>query len=282
MQNRRKVQRLRAVSRLFSNVQQQSEDPKVFNPRTSKKRSSLDRISLDLGIRMNDLDGFAVLREHPDEFDSFNSTMAFGNLNSDIPSLENKTEPRSVPKFVPNLSSRDSFSNYSRKSMNGVFDALLKHEPKQIMEVSGNPSNIEPQKIAVKPRVASPKLEKPSYARSPPTKHESKRSASIDESFYSKSMPTTNTRAVTCENVENWSDEAIQEYIGINGRGVRAIGSYSPDARVKRIKRFKVKRSQRCWKKRVSYTVRKLFAESRMRVKGRFVKKSEARMLMAE
>ena len=59
-------------------------------------------------------------------------------------------------------------------------------------------------------------------------------------------------------------------------RGERhLIGSYSPLRRQKRVREFMEKRKRRIWKKRIKYDVRKSFADSRLRVKGRFVKKSD-------
>ena len=59
------------------------------------------------------------------------------------------------------------------------------------------------------------------------------------------------------------------------------IGAYSPDSRKVRIARFLEKRNHRVWTKTVKYDVRKNFADSRLRVKGRFVKK-EDELLMRE
>ena len=53
------------------------------------------------------------------------------------------------------------------------------------------------------------------------------------------------------------------------------IGIYSPQARKIRINKFIEKRKFRMWSKKVKYDVRKSFADSRVRVKGRFVKKNE-------
>ena len=57
------------------------------------------------------------------------------------------------------------------------------------------------------------------------------------------------------------------------------IGVYSPDARRKRIQRFLEKRKKRVWTKKVKYDVRKNFADSRLRVKGRFVKKEDEEIM---
>jgi hypothetical protein len=57
------------------------------------------------------------------------------------------------------------------------------------------------------------------------------------------------------------------------------IGAYSPDSRKIRVGRFHEKRHQRVWTKSVKYDVRKNFADSRLRVKGRFVKKEDELMM---
>lgn len=57
------------------------------------------------------------------------------------------------------------------------------------------------------------------------------------------------------------------------------VGAYSPESRRARIAKFLDKRQHRIWKKRVKYDVRKNFADSRLRVKGRFVKKEDEELL---
>ena len=53
----------------------------------------------------------------------------------------------------------------------------------------------------------------------------------------------------------------------------KLLGAYSKENRRERIERFLAKRDRRVWTKKVKYDVRKNFADSRVRVKGRFVKK---------
>ena len=53
------------------------------------------------------------------------------------------------------------------------------------------------------------------------------------------------------------------------------IGIYLPDARKARIAKFHSKRKMRIWRKRIKYDCRKKLADSRPRIKGRFVKRSD-------
>jgi hypothetical protein len=82
------------------------------------------------------------------------------------------------------------------------------------------------------------------------------------------------------------SDPNIRTSVDSNGllhveRPDGWIGAYSPESRKVRIARFLEKRNHRVWTKTVKYDVRKNFADSRLRVKGRFVKK-EDELLMRE
>jgi hypothetical protein len=52
------------------------------------------------------------------------------------------------------------------------------------------------------------------------------------------------------------------------------IGIYTPAERAAIIARFHRKRSRRVWNKKIRYGCRKNLADRRMRVKGRFVKRS--------
>ena len=57
------------------------------------------------------------------------------------------------------------------------------------------------------------------------------------------------------------------------------IGAYSVAERARRIARFMEKRAARIWHKNIKYEVRKNFADSRLRVKGRFVPKDHEQLL---
>jgi hypothetical protein len=61
----------------------------------------------------------------------------------------------------------------------------------------------------------------------------------------------------------------------MNGR----IGIYTAAERAAIIARFQRKRSRRVWNKKIRYGCRKSLADRRLRVKGRFVKRSEQEIL---
>lgn len=63
-----------------------------------------------------------------------------------------------------------------------------------------------------------------------------------------------------------------------NGR----IGIYTPAERAAIISRFQGKRSRRVWNKKIRYNCRKNLADRRMRVKGRFVKRSTEQQARAK
>jgi hypothetical protein len=69
-------------------------------------------------------------------------------------------------------------------------------------------------------------------------------------------------------------------YWQADGRECGNVGLYPPSERRRRIDRFLEKRRSRVWSKSVKYDVRKNFADSRIRVKGRFVKKEEQEFML--
>lgn len=82
----------------------------------------------------------------------------------------------------------------------------------------------------------------------------------------------------------SWSDPQLTVSLDEDGlRNVERpdgwVGAYSPDSRKERIKHFLAKRNHRVWTKSVKYNVRKDFANSRLRVKGRFVKKEDETLM---
>jgi hypothetical protein len=70
--------------------------------------------------------------------------------------------------------------------------------------------------------------------------------------------------------VPHSNSTTIVQVYNQNGR----IGIYTPAERAAIISRFHGKRTRRMWKKKIRYDCRKSLADRRMRVKGRFVKRS--------
>ena len=68
-------------------------------------------------------------------------------------------------------------------------------------------------------------------------------------------------------------NKSHSDKVGARASDGFSLGSYTPEERRRRIERFLEKRKLRVWTKRVKYDVRKNFADSRVRVRGRFVKK---------
>ncbi len=101
-----------------------------------------------------------------------------------------------------------------------------------------------------------------------------------------KSSSTSNPSTTTANNAQ--SQQQQQDMVTtINSDGTTTtislelcnkdgrIGIYLPDARIARIARFHAKRSNRIWRKRIKYDCRKKLADSRPRIKGRFVKRTD-------
>ncbi len=66
----------------------------------------------------------------------------------------------------------------------------------------------------------------------------------------------------------------------INRENKSKIGKLTIEERRIKVQRFREKRTQRRWKKTIEYECRKVVADRRPRVRGRFVSKLEAQVLL--
>eukprot|EP00522_Entomoneis_paludosa_P013038 CAMPEP_0172449614 /NCGR_PEP_ID=MMETSP1065-20121228/8269_1 /TAXON_ID=265537 /ORGANISM="Amphiprora paludosa, Strain CCMP125" /LENGTH=545 /DNA_ID=CAMNT_0013201319 /DNA_START=881 /DNA_END=2518 /DNA_ORIENTATION=+ len=92
-------------------------------------------------------------------------------------------------------------------------------------------------------------------------------------SYTATTTTTTNSSTTTTVTVTASTNTATLPMDKLNKDG--RIGIYFPDARKARIARFHAKRARRIWRKRIKYDCRKKLADSRPRIKGRFVKRSD-------
>lgn len=84
-------------------------------------------------------------------------------------------------------------------------------------------------------------------------------------------LPSSLSATITATAATGATATFSMELLNKGGR----IGIYLPDARKARIARFHAKRKMRIWRKRIKYDCRKKLADSRPRIKGRFVKRSD-------
>jgi hypothetical protein len=82
---------------------------------------------------------------------------------------------------------------------------------------------------------------------------------------------TTTTTVIPSPSTTTTNGTFSMDLLNKEGR----IGIYLPAARKERIARFHEKRARRIWRKRIKYDCRKKLADSRPRIKGRFVKRSD-------
>ena len=124
---------------------------------------------------------------------------------------------------------------------------------------------------AVSAEFPKPVVKKSSSARRPPAP---KPAAPVPTTALSNAaqpkLDSSTTAVVSSSSSSsgNFSPQTL-ELLNKGGR----IGIYLPEARKARIERFHAKRSRRVWRKRIKYDCRKKLADSRPRVKGRFVKR---------
>lgn len=80
-----------------------------------------------------------------------------------------------------------------------------------------------------------------------------------------------NTQTITINGIPTLVSVSLD---GLSTVVVR-IGAYTREERQQRIDRFRAKKMRRVWRKQIKYDCRKKLADTRPRVKGRFVSRAE-------
>jgi hypothetical protein len=162
---------------------------------------------------------------------------------------------------------------HEQRALEGVRSSSLEEcepAPVKAMTVSvPDPAPVLSTSMATTAAVSTNTTAKTSAAVDSTTATESSTSASTSGGV----VPTTATisSTSTTTSTTTTSTTISMELLNKDGR----IGIYLPEARRARIARFHAKRSNRVWRKRIKYDCRKKLADSRPRIKGRFVKRSD-------
>jgi hypothetical protein len=143
------------------------------------------------------------------------------------------------------------------------------HEQTALEKVTLDPEVVSapaptPPIVPPKPKVARPK---PEVVRSTDSDSLVPMRTMTTHTTRTNGLPVTSTTTVSTATSTTFSLELLNR----DGR----IGIYLPEARRARIARFHAKRCRRIWRKRIKYDCRKKLADSRPRIKGRFVKRSD-------
>lgn len=85
--------------------------------------------------------------------------------------------------------------------------------------------------------------------------------------------------SIDSEMVQSAPEESSYQKLVVGEDGERRIGIYTVEERKELIRQFLKKRKMRVWGKKIKYRVRKTFADSRLRVKGRFISKENESLL---
>lgn len=204
-------------------------------------------------------------------------------VSKPIPIPAAKPEPKLTPNPEPMTTSTQPKKKGRRKSDSAAMDRKLKAKLKQ--ELAEQKRKEKQDKREQREREKQEKREARLAAKEEKKKlkDQKKAAAAAAQAMEEDEKPvhvpgSGRPRSMSDPNFKTSRDEfGLMEIERPEGW----VGAYSPESRKVRIEKFLAKRHQRVWTKTVKYDVRKNFADSRLRVKGRFVKK-EDEMLMRD
>jgi CCT motif len=179
------------------------------------------------------------------------------NMNDRNPSTTNQTTTSSIQQHHQPLPTRPTatFTTTSKKQNSSRTAPIHQPQPLVVNSNSAIQSNLS------------------TTIKSHPQQQQQQRK-SINHHHHTTPSTTSTTihqdTAMTI-NTDGTTTTISLELCNKDGR----IGIYLPEARIARIARFHAKRSNRIWRKRIKYDCRKKLADSRPRIKGRFVKRTD-------
>eukprot|EP00339_Tiarina_fusa_P017627 CAMPEP_0117070622 /NCGR_PEP_ID=MMETSP0472-20121206/49622_1 /TAXON_ID=693140 ORGANISM="Tiarina fusus, Strain LIS" /NCGR_SAMPLE_ID=MMETSP0472 /ASSEMBLY_ACC=CAM_ASM_000603 /LENGTH=686 /DNA_ID=CAMNT_0004793815 /DNA_START=57 /DNA_END=2118 /DNA_ORIENTATION=+ len=150
------------------------------------------------------------------------------------------------------------------------------HEKNALLKVQATDLDGPPQGLLADSKLAAPQLEPDQHTPHPNTPNPLPMYTTVEQTppvAPGSSSEIATLPSALSNNAANASSPATfqMELLNKDGR----IGIYLPEARRQRIARFHAKRKMRIWRKRIKYDCRKKLADSRPRIKGRFVKRSD-------
>jgi len=246
---------------------------------------------MDCGLVVHDMDfshgghHFEVVDPHPYSFDRVPRSFEVKRRRGPP---QRQPRPPPPPRFFPHHHSQqqqqqraydDGDDDDDAEDMmrdEDILAALLPQDsPKSVTEFG------RIQKIIVKPPLLPPPLVRLEERFSDSSDH-----CSSEASYATPLAEERRPHRRDLRSSEDLLDDLLEKRttldslrVDATARGPGYVGAYSPRARKARVALFLQKRSRRVWTKKVKYDVRKNFADSRMRVKGRFVKKEDEDML---
>lgn len=257
-------------------------------PINAEHRSFLDQLA-DIASSKSPLKRIKKVSIHEEKNIQFSESFT-DNTNSNISTLSLTLPQKSIITHPSSIISRPSsnFKNFAGKSMDDLmtpadlsstsssFSAVTRR-PRAMSEPSViDESWVTTLQLASK-AITSPRTMTLLSNDSSTTISKSNSTSSFSPKATSLSLSSFFSLAPLLQSAElgeTSAEHALDEFSAAANKSGR-IGIYSREERALLLQRFRAKRLRRVWKKKIRYSCRKELADSRVRVKGRFIKAAD-------